>query len=252
MTKSGSGSPIEIRSSFYFFLHFQYNGWFTFCIFGLLLHWLFAIHRPVKSRKIKAVFWLFSIGLIPGYFLSVLAFYPYLWVEISSLISIVSYFIAAFLLFLVIIKVFPQIKMRTPKAPSILWTIATISFFLKTMMQAATLVPSMATFAVSFRPLIIGFLHLTFLCFITFFLIGYLLYYKQLQIRNIWISKLGLILFVVFVLFSEIGLFVHSFFAFMGIYSSIFTTITFWATVGIVLGFLLFFTGQFFKMKQSV
>lgn len=251
LTKSGSGSPIEIRSSFYFFLHFQYNGWFTFCIFGLLLHWLFTIHRPVKSRKIKIVFWLFSIGLIPGYFLSILAFYPYIWVEIPSFISIVTYFIAAFLLFLVILKIYPQIRMRTPKAPSILWTIATLSFFLKTVMQAATLIPSMASFAFSFRPLIIGFLHLTFLCFVTFFLIGYLLYYKQLQIKNSWLSRSGLILFVVSVIFSEIGLFVHSFFAFIGIYSSIFTSFTFWSTVGIFLGFLLFFLGQFFKLKTA-
>lgn len=249
LSKSGAGSPIELRSSFYFFLHFQYNGWFTFCIFGLLLHWLFSIHRPEKSKKIKAVFWLLSIGLIPGYFLSILAFYPFIWVEIPSFISVFSYFVAAFLLFVVILKIYPQIKMRTPKMPSILWKIATLSFFLKTMMQAATLVPSLASFAFSFRPLIIGFLHLTFLCFVTFFLIGYLLYYKQLQIKNIWLSKFGLIIFIISVILSEAGLFVHSFFAFIGIYSAIFTLFTFWVTVGIFLGFLLFFAGQFFKIR---
>lgn len=251
LSKSGTGSPIEIRSSFYFFLHFQYNGWFTFCIFGLLLHWIYTIHRSVDSSKIKRVFWLLTIGLIPGYFLSILAFYPYIWVEIPSLVSIIGYFAAAVLLFLVIIKIYPQIKERTPLAPSLLWKIATLSFFIKTVMQGATLIPSLASFAFSFRPLIIGFLHLTFLCFVTFFLIGYLLYFKQLQLKNIWLSKFGLILFVSAVILSEIGLFTHSFFAFIGIYSAFFTQFTFWVTVGIFMGFLLFFFGQFFKPKAG-
>lgn len=249
---SGKGSPIEIRAAFYFFLHFQYNGWFTFCIFGLLLSWLHNIHRSLHNNMVRAIFWLLTMGLIPGYFLSILAFYPHSWAEIPSAISIITYLIAAVLLFIVIIRIYPKIRARTPQVPRLLWQIATLSFFLKTIMQAATLAPSLAAFAFSFRPLVIGFLHLTFLCFITFFLIGYLLYFRQLHIKNNWMAGSGLLLFVISVLLSEITLFIHSFFAFIGIYKAFFTKLTFWITAGIFLGLLLFVTGQFFPQKTRI
>lgn len=246
---SGKGSPIDIRAAFYFFLHFQYNGWFTFCIFGLLLSWLHHIHRDLEDKLLRIVFWVLSIGLIPGYFLSILAFYPYEWAEIPSILSLVAYFIAAVMLIVIMIKYYPKIKAKVPFVPGLLWKIATLSFFLKTIMQAATLVPSLAAFAFSFRPLVIGFLHLTFLCFVTFFLIGYLLYFQQLSIRKNVLAGCGLFLFVSGVLLSEATLFAQSFFAFIGIYNAIFIRLAFWLTAGLFLGILLFFIGQFFRSK---
>ncbi|HET8574510.1 MAG TPA: hypothetical protein VFL76_11655 [Edaphocola sp.] len=249
---SGKGSPIEIRAAFYFFLHFQYNGWFTFGIFGLLLSWLHTIHRSWHTNMVRIIFWLLTIGLVPGYFLSILAFYPHSWAEIPSIISVITSFIAAVMLFIVMIRLYPKIRARIPWVPSLLWQIATLSFFLKTIMQAATLIPSLAAFAFSFRPLVIGFLHLTFLCFITFFLIGYLLYFRQLRIKNNRVAGGGLLLFVACVLLSEAALFAHSLFAFIGIYKAFFTKLTFWITVGIFLGLLLFVTGQLFHVKRRI
>src|SRR5690625_2468480 len=247
LTFSGVGSPIEIRSALYFFLHFQYNGWFTFCIFALLLNWLYTVNRPIKTKTVKLLFWLLASGLIPGYFLSILAFYPKMWAEIPSIISVLTDFTAALILFWIIIKVYPHINIQTPKPTNILWKIATLSFFLKIVMQAATLVPSLAAFAFSFRPLIIGFLHLTFLCFVSFFLIGYLLYHRQLKTEHSSIAQIGLIVFVIAVILSEVGLFTQSLFAFLGIYPFVFYKILFWITAGIFLGLLCFVLGNLSK-----
>ena len=54
----------------YAFLHFQYNGWFFFACMGLLIAQIEKI--GTVDKKLKTIFWLFSIACIPAYYLSAL------------------------------------------------------------------------------------------------------------------------------------------------------------------------------------
>lgn len=50
----------------YFYLHFQYNGWFFFTCMGL-----FYVILPTKiiaTNKLKRIFWLFALASVPAYF----------------------------------------------------------------------------------------------------------------------------------------------------------------------------------------
>ena len=50
-------------ASVYFFLHFQYNGWFFFAILGLLFFQLEKIKELLP--KLKSIFWLFCVPCVP-------------------------------------------------------------------------------------------------------------------------------------------------------------------------------------------
>jgi hypothetical protein len=237
-------SSIDMRALLYFYLHFQYNGWFTFAIFALLLHWLHQIGHYPTARKIKAVFILLTLGVIPGYFLSLIGFYPYKWIEVLSTIAVISHFAAAFVLLFIVVKGYRHINSFITRDVDLLWKTATIAYFLKTALQGATLIPSLAAFAFSFRPLIIGYLHLIFLCFISFFLIGFLLAHGEIHTSKGSLSKLGMIVFYIFVLLNEVMLFGQSYCGFINKYYSFFPALLFWVTTGIFLGLLLFILGQ--------
>jgi len=244
LSVTNTGNPMDTRAALYFYLHFQYNGWFTFAVFGLLLHWLHKVRFYPPPPKMRIVFWLLTAGAVPGYFLSIIGFYSYNWIELLSIFSVITHFIAAAILFFIVVKGYKHIRTVIPRETDILWKTATAAYFIKTAMQAAILIPALATFAFSFRPLIIGYLHLVFLCFVSFFLIGFLLDHHQIGVRSSIIAKWGLILFITFVLLNELTLFGQSFCAYIALYYGFFPAVLLWITVGIFLGLLLLVIGQ--------
>lgn len=251
-TLTGTGSPMLMRSILYWYLHFQYNGFFTFAVFALLLFWLHKRRLYPSSGRMKVVFVLLFAGVIPEYLLSLIGFYPYTWIRVLSAFAIVTHFAAGIILFLIVIKGYRIISMIIPKEANILWKIATAAYFLKIALQFGLLVPSLASFTFSFRPLIIGFLHLVFLCFISFFLIGFLLVRRWLHIGSIRLAKVGFVLFVACVLLSEVLLFINSFYHYISVYSPFFRPALFWVTLGIFIGLLLFVISQKIALNKDL
>lgn len=49
--------------SVYFFLHFQYNGWFFFACMGLIMNKIYVLETD--TNKMKTIFWIFAISCIP-------------------------------------------------------------------------------------------------------------------------------------------------------------------------------------------
>ncbi|WP_099370661.1 hypothetical protein [Sphingobacterium sp. 1.A.5] len=67
-------------SAIYFYLHFQFNGWFFFAIMGLVSHLLSQLN--ILQRATDKLFYTLSIATIPLYLLSIL------WVKFHSVIYI--------------------------------------------------------------------------------------------------------------------------------------------------------------------
>jgi hypothetical protein len=81
---------------------------------------------------------------------------------------------------------------------------AASAFILKIVLQTFSIIPFFSNYAFGFRPIVIGYLHLSFLGIISFFIIGYI--NQVLSEKNRQISRIGVFLFVTGVLVQEITL----------------------------------------------
>jgi hypothetical protein len=79
-----------------------------------------------------------------------------------------------------------------------------IAFVIKLVLQCLSTIPSLSQYAFGFRPVVIGYLHLSFLGIITFFIFGYI---QQVVTLN----RIGVYTFIVGVLITEITLMLQGF-----------------------------------------
>lgn len=188
-------------AAIYFFLHFQYNGWFIFVCFGLLFAYLKKRRcLPIISIN-KKIYLLLVITVVPTYFLSIL------WLKIPSYLYWVAALAGFIQLFIIIylislLKKFRSLRLEISSTTTLLWGLACVSLLLKIVLQSLSAVPYLAQFAFSYRPIVIGYLHLSFLGIISFFILGYL--NEVLKERALQLNKIGAGIFVFGVVFQEI------------------------------------------------
>lgn len=188
-------------AAIYFFLHFQYNGWFIFVCFGLLFAYL-KQRRCLSIISInKNIYLLLVITVVPTYFLSIiwLKIPPYLY-WVAAVAGFIQLLIIIYLISL--LKKFISLRLDISSTTAFLWSLACVSLFLKIVLQSLSAVPYLAQFAFSYRPIVIGYLHLSFLGIISFFILGYL--NEVLKVRTLQLNKIGAGVFVFGVVFQEI------------------------------------------------
>ncbi len=191
----------------YFYLHFQYNGWFFFACMGLFTSRY--IQTAAQQIILKKIFRLFFIAVIPAYLLSVLWMNFSLWIYIIIVVAAILQ-VFSWGWFLALIK--PQmlfIKQTSLPATRWLLTLSAIALSIKLLLQLGSVIPSLSNIAYGFRPIIIGYLHLVLLGVISVFLLGYMTAEKYLNVSQI--SKYGMILFVGGIILNELFLMVQGF-----------------------------------------
>ena len=185
--------------SVYFFLHFQYNGWFFFACMGLMMEKITAIY--LKRILLKKIFWLFAIACIPAYFLSALwlpiANWLYAIIIATALLQIVGWYFLLTILF----PLKTTLNATLPPLAKWLLLLSAIAFTIKLVLQLFSTIPALSELAYGFRPIVIGYLHLILLGVITLFIIGYTLAEKLLPINKL-VSN-GVIVFTSGVLLNE-------------------------------------------------
>ncbi len=187
-------------ASIYYFLHFQYNGWFFFAAMGLFSNKLYE--EGVDEYKLKRVFWAFALSCIPAYFLSVLWLPMPTWVYIIVVISAVLQ-VYGWGVMLVIIKSKLSL-LRSKLSPLARWmlTFAGFALTIKLLLQLGSVIPSLSTLSYSFRPIIIGYLHLVLLGVFTLFILGYMFAYRiVIPKKKAW---WGVIIFTIGVILNEL------------------------------------------------
>lgn len=182
---SGSGNSTLYRDSIYFFLHFQYNGFFTLSVFALFLHYLLqkgmALSKPAERFS-----FLLSLSVIPSLFLSLLWHSLPLYYVLAA-VGCVLIMLSLFYF----IKMFSQLTQKnifSTRPARNLFMLAFLSFGLKMALHIGTIFPGLGNAVYGARPVIIGFLHLVFLGFITFFILSVLVenqYFNNKQGRVI-------------------------------------------------------------------
>jgi hypothetical protein len=158
----------------YFFMHFQYNGWFLFVCFGVFFSYMHRLGLFRFALLSKRLFIIMMITVIPTYFLSVL------WLKLPPAlewIANVSAFVQLLVLvyFFRIISVFKNSKGITFNTVTRwIWMLSSIAFILKIILQVLSTLPFLSHFAFGYRPVVIGYLHLSFVGIISLFILGYI------------------------------------------------------------------------------
>jgi hypothetical protein len=203
------GKSILYYNTIYFYLHFLYNGYFVFVLFGLLFK-LFESQSISISTKHQSQFFIFlNIACVPAYTLSIL------W----SNVSIVFNFIGFLASILQLISLIYLIKILLKIINNLNWTyisklllkISIISYILKICIQIISAFPYIVTQSLALKHyFIIGYLHLFTLGFMTSMLFLLLIQIKKLEIQS-GVSKIGTFTFLIGVIGTEFLLFYQGF-----------------------------------------
>jgi len=205
MMANSISHPNWYLASIYFYLHFQYNGWFFFGCMGLLTTHL--IKYNFSFSMLRKSFWFFCAACIPAYFLSALWLSIPLWVYIIVVFASVAQLVGwLFLVKQIIIKksiVFRDAGVQTRR----ILFLSGVALSIKLLLQAASTIPSLSKFAFGFRPVVIGYLHLVLLGVITLFIIGYC------KIENLIFSNrltsAGILIFIAGIILNELFLMIQ-------------------------------------------
>ena len=193
--------------SLYFFLHFQYNGWFLFSCFALFFDLLkqHGIRLPNAAR----VFQLFAWSVVPAYLLSVLWLKLPGWLYAIATISALLQ-VAGLVLFINdLLRERPRLLRALSGLLSWAFSFSVMALTIKICLQLGSLIPALRKLAFGYRSIVIGYLHLALLGIITIFLAGYLLHLSGRDHSRkagvaMWIFLTGIIL-------NEIALMVQGF-----------------------------------------
>ncbi|MBK8599721.1 MAG: hypothetical protein IPN80_03495 [Flavobacterium sp.] len=200
----------EYLASIYYYLHFQYNGWFFFACMGLLFSLL-----QIKSTDhpfYPKVFKLFFLACIPAYFLSIL------WWDLPVsiyILSVVAAFIQVYVWFrFLTLLMKSKFEIVANTAPFLRYLLLFVGFALsvKFLLQLFSTIPVVSQLTFGFRPIVIAYLHLVLLAIISLFLLFYI--YATHLIHFIKPIKSGLVVFTIGVLLNEIILAVQGIAAF--------------------------------------
>ncbi|MFZ6025626.1 MAG: hypothetical protein ACOYVG_14340 [Bacteroidota bacterium] len=184
----------------YFFLHFQYNGWFFFACMGLLFTML---HRYIPLLKYEQrIFRLFVLACLPAYCLSVLWLPLPLWVYIAVAIAAMAQVLGCFYLWKAMVMHKHQFKTAWPIMAQRTGLLVFLALAIKLLLQLFSTVPSLSDLAFGFRPVVIGYLHLVLLGIISLFLLTALLVFTKQQ--QLPLMRKGIAVFVSSIVLNEI------------------------------------------------
>jgi hypothetical protein len=197
--------PHWYLGSVYFFLHFQYNGWFFFAGMGLLTHLLFP--KQIWRKPLQQICTLFTAACVPAYFLSALWLPIPMWVYVLVVAAALAQALAWLRMVWLINKQRSYLTTALKGLSKWLLLLAAIALTIKFLLQLGSTIPALSTLAFGFRPIVIGYLHLVLLGVITLFLLGYL-HAKRLVIISPVVNA-GLMIFAAGIVMNEILLLVQ-------------------------------------------
>ena len=194
------------KNAIYFYLHFQYNGWFIFCLIGLFLFILEKNKIHFDRKIIASLYKLMIISCCLTLFLSFLWIKPSKFIYVLAIIGAVCHIIALLKLNQIIIT-FKQ-KVAEIFTPFTLNLLKFIYFLcaIKIVLQLLTSSNYFAELVSQIVDFVIGYLHLTFLGIVSISLLVFLKEFKLIKLPKLLV-KIYLIGFIL----SEILIFYKGF-----------------------------------------
>lgn len=246
MMASKNFSQDVFLASEYFYLHFQYNGFFIFSCIGFLFHALKKMGSPISVQENKTIFWLSFVGCLVGYGLSVLWFNMPVWLFLAIVVTTLMQTWGAVLLLQFVRSKWSVIKEHWSPLLRFILIYVGFAFAVKILLQLGSNIPAVNQFAFGFRNIVIAYLHLVLLMCISAFLVGQVLASHVVQPAKS--LELGIKGFLLGVFLNEFVL------GLMGIFSTIYFSIPYTAEALFVISFFIVISvfTIFLKMKPSV
>ncbi len=167
-----NADPRRQLAAVYFYLHFQYNGWFLFTCMGLFHDW--AQRNRIRIKHANTTFRVFALACIPGYLLSVLWWdFP---IGLYVLLVVAASAQAIVWLFWLSSVLRERRLWAIHSGPIGKWLLLAVGIAatIKVLLQALSVIPALSQLAYSFRPIVIGYLHLVLLAVISVFILAYM------------------------------------------------------------------------------
>ncbi|HET9825125.1 MAG TPA: hypothetical protein VFP87_07315, partial [Chitinophagaceae bacterium] len=232
--------PFAYRDASYIYLHLQYNGFFTLTAFALLFHRLY----PNISRRSQQRFYFFSVllclSIIPSLFLSFLWQNPNTLFRVIAMTGSVSVFLSVSWFIISAFSVF-RLSRFVGSAVRNTILISATAFILKMLLQGLTIFKSIGDAVFGDRPVIIGFLHLVFLGFVSTFILAYYIQVRILDMRRN-LTRQSLIVFVVGIILNEVVLMFQGVGAMFLKSSYLFPAVLWAISIVLLIGSILIFT----------
>lgn len=170
---TGLPEPDLYKQIIYFYLHFQYNGWFVFALIGLWLRY-YELQGIVFNKVISAkAFQILFYSNLGAYVLSLLGFSLPGYVYVIGIIAAFTQLIGARYLYILLftgeVKAFGKIGGMA----QLLFRLSFFALFLKYIFQLISAVPQIGYPAFVIRDITIGYIHLVMLGVMTLGVLGW-------------------------------------------------------------------------------
>lgn len=160
-------------SALYFFLHFQYNGWFLFVCFGIFFSYLGRLGMDA-SKISRNLFWTLAILVIPAYFLSIFWLKLPAWIIWTARVTGVMQIAILISFILLLVQVVKNRNVRFNPSTRWIWGMVCLAFIIKIILMTLSVIPYLSQFAFGYRPVVVGYLHLSFIGVTSLFIFGYI------------------------------------------------------------------------------
>jgi hypothetical protein len=225
---------ILYRDALFSYLHLQYNGFFTLAVFALLFQKIESKFSVEVQKKIYRFALVLVISILPSMFLS------YHWHDPSFLFHVIAYIGSALLLisfglFIPVLKAILKLYKSVPILFKFIGGLSLGAFMLKMFLQSFTIINFFGNLVFGDRPIIMGFLHLVFLGFVSLFLLAYFAKTGLLNTEKTF-TKVSLVVFAMGALLNETLLWAQGFAAMLIQSSDIFPWLLWGAGIWLFIG----------------
>jgi hypothetical protein len=238
------------HNALYFFLHFQYNGWFTFAILGFLLKKI-ELGTLYSRKTANTLLILLALTCIPGNFLTTLWHKMPVAVIVINVITALVQLVALWLVVVMLYRNMKTVYSTLPVLVKWMYSLAIAAFVLKTVLQCFSAHPQIGQLAFAYRSIIIGYLHLIFLVFVSIYMLGILAEAGILPLQRA-ITRWGLIVFSASVVVNEILLGVQGVMSIFYIFHNSVNMLLFLNTIIILAGAIMLFLASLKSPAESV
>jgi len=223
--------------SLYYYLHFQYNGWFFFGSMALIAKTL-----PKDFPSLNKYFWLFVSTVAPTFMLSILWTKPPMWLYVGTVLAALTDLSIWIFMIYKLAPDFKKIKYSTPKWVNWIIKFVLFALTLKFILQTLSVIPSLSQLVFGIRPIVIAYLHLVLLGVFSLFIISFGFikgYYKATNF-----AKYAAIVFFIGVFLNELFLAIQGFAAFAYVIIPFINYYLFSAAILLLAGAILLFLSQ--------